>query len=100
MSGCLCSLTYGLVQEDERGNVAGQAQELPDYHEPVPRLYGQGHHQQLRQDESREGNGDGVDEFGIEEQQRPVHDDAPCGGERGHGNIQRWDPQSGARVDA
>lgn len=76
---CLCSLTYELVQEDERGDVAGQAQELADYHEPVPRLNGQGHHQQLSQDERGEGNGDDMDELWLEEQQRSVHDDAPCG---------------------
>lgn len=56
-------LTYELVQEDERGDVAGQAQELADYHEPVPRLDGQGDHQQLGQDERGEGNGDDMDEL-------------------------------------
>lgn len=76
---CFFSLTYELVQEDEGGDVAGQAEELADYHEPVPRLDGQGHHQKLSQDERGEGNGDDVEELWLEEQQRPVHDDAPCG---------------------
>lgn len=74
------SLTYELVQEDERGDVAGQAEELAHDHEPVPRLNGQRHHQQLRQDEGGEGNGHDVDKLGLEEQQRPVHDDASCRG--------------------
>lgn len=34
-----------LVQEDERGDIRRQAQELGNYHEPVPCLNGQGHHQ-------------------------------------------------------
>lgn len=86
----LLSLTYELVQEDEWGDVAGQAQQLADYHEPVPRLYGQRHHQQLGQDERGEGNGDDVDELWIEEQQRPVHDDAACGVKR-EGAAGEWD---------
>lgn len=69
-------LTYELVQEDERGDVTGQAQELAHDHEPVPRLNGQSHHQQLRQDQRGEGNGHDVHELGLEEQQRSVHDDA------------------------
>lgn len=79
----LCSLTYELMQEDEWGDVAGQAQEFADYHEPVPRLDGQGHHEQLRQDERGEGNGDNMDELRLEEQQRAVHDDASCRVRRG-----------------
>lgn len=74
------SLTYELVQEDERGHVAGQAEELAHDHEPVPRLDGERHHQQLRQDEGGEGNGHDVDELRLEEQHRPVHDDAACRG--------------------
>lgn len=82
MSLCLCSLTYELVQEDEWGDVTGQAQELADDHEPVPRLNGEGHHQQFSQDEGGEGNGNDVDELWLEEQQRSVHDDAACGAKR------------------
>lgn len=70
------------MQEDERGDVAGQAQELSDYHEPVPRLNGQSHHQQLSQNKRGEGNGNDVDELRVEEQHRSVHDDAPCGAKR------------------
>lgn len=77
-------LTYELVQEDERGDVTGQAQELAHDHEPVPRLDGQSHHQQLRQDQRGEGDGDDVHKLGLEEQQRAVHDDASCGGAYGH----------------
>lgn len=69
------------MQEDERGDVAGQAEELANDHEPVPRLNGERHHQQLRQDEGGEGNSHDVDELRLEEQQRPVHDDASCRGE-------------------
>lgn len=79
------SLTYELVQEDEWGDVAGQAEELAHDHEPVPRLNGERHHQQLRQDEGGEGNGHDVDEFWLEEQHRPVHDDASCREGRGGG---------------
>lgn len=85
----LCSLTYELMQEDERGDVAGQAQEFTDNHEPVPRLNGQGHHEQLGQDERGEGNGDNMDELRLEEQQRAVHDDAPCGVKRGNNSRVR-----------
>lgn len=65
------------MQENERGDVARQAQELADDHEPVPRLNGERHHQQLRQDEGGEGNGNNVDELRLKEQQSAVHDDAP-----------------------
>lgn len=77
-------LTYELVQEDERGDVTGQAQELAHDHEPVPRLNGESHHQQLRQDQRGEGDGDDVHELGLEEQQRSVHDDASCGEQQQH----------------
>lgn len=65
------------MQENERGDVARQAQQLADDHEPVPRLDGQRHHEQLGQDERGEGNGDNVDKLRVEEQQRSVHDYAP-----------------------
>lgn len=74
---CFGRLTYKLVQENERGDVARQAQQLADDHEPVPRLDGQRHHEQLGQDERGEGNGDNVDKLRVEEQQRSVHDYAP-----------------------
>lgn len=69
------------MQEDEWGDVAGQTEELAHDHEPVPRLNGERHHQQLRQDEGGEGNGHDVHELRLEEQQGPVHDDTSCGGE-------------------
>lgn len=65
------------MQEDEWGNITGQAKDFADYHEPVPCLYGQGHHQQLSQDKRGEGNGNDMDELWLKEQQCPVHDDAP-----------------------
>lgn len=77
------SLTYELVQEDEWGDVAGQTEELAHNHEPVPRLNGQRHHQQLRQDKGGEGNGHDVDEFRLEQQHRSVHDDTSCRGKAG-----------------
>lgn len=77
-------LTYELMQEDERGDVTGQAQELAHDHEPMPRLNGQSHHQQLRQDQRGEGDGNDVHELRLEKQQRSVHDDASCGGQQQH----------------
>lgn len=56
-------LTYEFMQEHKRSDVACQTQELADYHEPVPRLNGQGHHQQLGQNQGGEGNGNNVDEL-------------------------------------
>lgn len=75
----MCVLTDELVQEHQRGDVARQAQQLCHDHEPVPRLDGQRHHQQLRQDQGGEGDGHDVDELRLEEQQGAVHDDAPWG---------------------
>lgn len=72
------------MQEHERGDVTRQAQELAHNHEPVPRLNGQRHHQQLGQDEGGEGNGNNVDELRLKKQQSSIHDDAPCGGRTEH----------------
>lgn len=72
-------LTYELVQEDEWGDITGQAQELAHDHQPVPRLNGQSHHKQLGQDQRGEGDSNDVDKLGLEEQQGSVHDDASCG---------------------
>lgn len=66
------------MQEDERGHVAGQAEELAHDHQPVPGLDGESHHQQLGEDERGEGDGHDVHELRLEEQQRSVHDDASC----------------------
>ena len=75
------------MQEDERGHVTGQAQELAHDHEPVPRLDGEGDHQQLGQDQGGERDGHDVDELGLEQQQRPVHDDAACGRQNIKGRV-------------
>ena len=65
-----------LVEEGKRGEVAAQAEELRHHHQPMPRPDGQRHHQQLRQDERREGDGHHVHELRLEEHQRTVHEDA------------------------
>jgi len=75
---CVGVLTNKLMQEHQGSNVAGQAEQLRHRHKPVPGLDGQGHHQQLREDQRREGNRHDVHELRLKEQQRPVHDGAPC----------------------
>lgn len=72
------------MQKDERRHITGQAEEFGNHHEPVPRLDGQRHHEQLGEDERREGDGHDVDELRLEEQQRPVHDDAACEAQQVH----------------
>lgn len=69
-------LTKVLVEEGERGQVAAQAEELGHHHEPVPGADGQRHHQQLGEDQRREGDGDHVHELRLKQQQRAVHEDA------------------------
>lgn len=75
------------MQEYKGGDVARQAQELAYYHEPMPRLNGEGHHQQLSQDQSGERNGNDVDKLRLEQQHCSVHNDAPCGGKK---NLQLY----------
>lgn len=65
------------MEEHQGGDVAGQAEQLGHRHKPVPGLDRQGHHEQLGEDQRREGDGHDVHEFGLEQQQRPVHDGAP-----------------------
>ena len=73
---CVWLPTDELVQEDKRGDVGGQAEELGHDHQPVPGLDGQGHHEQLSEDERGEGDGHDVDKLRLKQQQGPVHDDA------------------------
>lgn len=68
--------TEVLVEEGQRGEVAAQAEELGHHHEPVPGADGQRHHQQLGQDERREGDGHHVHELRLKQHQRAVHEDA------------------------
>ena len=42
----------------------------------MPRVYFQGDHQKLVQDEGSEGDGDDVDEFALEEPEGEDHEDA------------------------
>lgn len=69
-----------LMQEHQGGDVAGQTEQLGHRHEPVPRLDRQGHHQQLREDQWREGNRHDVHEFRLKQQECPIHDGTPWGG--------------------
>ena len=57
------ALTDELMEEHQGGDVAGQAEQLGHRHQPVPGLDGQGHHEQLREDERREGDGHDVHEL-------------------------------------
>lgn len=63
------------MQEDERGDVAGQTEQLGYDHEPVPCLDGERHHQQLSEDQWGEGDGHDVDKLWLKQQQRPIHND-------------------------
>ena len=72
------ALTDVVVEEDERGHVAGQTQQLRHHHQPVPGLDGEGHHEQLREDERGEGDGHDVDELRLKQQHGAVHYDAAC----------------------
>lgn len=65
-----------LVQEDQGSDVAGEAEQLSHDHEPVPRLDCQCHHQQLGENQRREGNGNNVHKFGFKEEECSIHDDA------------------------
>lgn len=68
------------MQEDQGSDVAGEAEQLSHDHQPVPRLDRQCHHQQLGEDQGREGNGNNVHKFGFKEEERSIHDDATCKG--------------------
>lgn len=63
------------VEEGEGGEVAAQTEELGQDHEPVPRADGQRHHEELGEDERREGNGHDVNKLRLEQKQRAVHQD-------------------------
>lgn len=65
-----------LVEEGERGEVAAQTEELGQHHEPVPGADRQRHHQELGENERREGDGHDVKELRLEQHQGAVHQDA------------------------
>lgn len=44
----------------------------------MPGANGQGYHEELRQDQSREGDGDHVDELGLKEEEPHQHDHTTC----------------------
>ena len=59
----LCVLTKEILEDDEWENIYEKWENLGHDHEPVPSADGQRHHDQLREDESREGDGHHVDEL-------------------------------------
>ena len=69
--------TEGLAEDEQRRDVDAETEDLADHHETVPGAHRQRHHQQLREDERRERDGDNVDEVVLKQQQRTVHKDAP-----------------------
>lgn len=68
--------TKVLVEEGQRGQVAAQAEELGHHHQPVPGADGERHHQELGEDERREGDGHHVHELRLKQHQRAIHEDA------------------------
>ena len=70
-------LTEVTVKDEEGDDVGRHTEDLGHQHDPVPGANGQGHHQQLRDDQRGEGDGHDVDELPLKEVQGAVHDDAP-----------------------
>ena len=69
-------LTKVILEEEERDDVDEEGDGDGDAHGPVEGADGEGHHQQLRDDQGSEGDGHHVDELVLEEQQGAEHDDA------------------------
>ncbi len=70
-------LTKVFIQEGEGSEVAAKTDKFSYDHEPVPSADRQRHHQQLRQDQSSEGDRHHMHKLLIEQHQGPVHQDAP-----------------------
>ena len=70
------TLTKVIFEEEERHDVDEEGDCDGDAHEPVEGADGEGHHEQLSDDQGRERDGHHVDELVLEEQQGAEHDDA------------------------
>ncbi len=73
-----CALTEDVAENEDGRDVDEEREDLGHDHEEVPRAHGEADHEQLGEDERRERDGDDVQQLGVEQQERPEHDDAAC----------------------